>query len=413
MFAATFAIMKDFRNWILASSAAMRFVMIPAFMAMVYFVLQKMHHREAVVEWEVYRQAAEALFAHKQVYGFSFNGSNGYFTFSPFVAFFFGLIQFIPATISSGVYYFSLLFVYIFFSLFLVYSLEKRLALSGQHRGWILTLITAFLLDHFERELHIGNLNVLVLAFIFLLFLWLEKGDIKKSGILLGILFLVKPALLFLLPLLIWQKKLNVIGIATGVVAIGFLLPMLVLGWSCNFDLWSQWINYAVGPTSLIAKSGNTVYGMYYQFVLAPFDLISNRVTIFMWVAISMVSMLFWWVIQSRRPETIEGFWLRFFTVIAFIPHFVPTDTDHFMWTWPLLAYTFTVLFYYPIERKWLFGVMLGLAFFPYCLNSPDIIGNKLAITLDAGGYLGLSNLLLVFVALSLAKAKRTLKLAA
>ncbi len=409
MFDATPARMKDFKNWILASSAAMRFVMIPAFMAMIYFVLQKLHHREAVVEWEIYRQAAEALFAHKQVYGISFNGTSGYYTYSPVVAFFFGLIHFIPATISSGVYYFSLLFIYIFFSLFLVFTLEKKLNLDGRYRGWVLTLITAFLLDHFERELHIGNLNVLTLAFTFVFFLLLEKKEFRKAGVLFGILLLVKPALLFLLPLLMWHRHWKVILLSILVVIGGFGLPILILGWSCNLDLWAQWIDYMVGPTELIAQSANTVYGLYYHFVLAPFDLISNRITIFMWVSITLVSLLFWWVIQSRRSDYAESGWLRFFTVIAFIPHLIPTDTDHFMWTWPLLAYSFSVLLYEPIRKKGIYAALFALAFIPYCFNSPDIIGNKLAITLDTGGYLGLANLLLIFLALSLAKAKRSL----
>lgn len=44
----------------------------------------------------------------------------------------------------------------------------------------------------------------------------------------------------------------------------------------------------------------------------------------------------------------------------------------------------------------------MALAFIPFTLNSPDIVGRKAMLLFDAGGLLGVANLLILLVATKL-----------
>jgi hypothetical protein len=93
---------------------------------------------------------------------------------------------------------------------------------------------------------------------------------------------------------------------------------------------------------------------------------------------------------------------VEFFTIIAFIPHLVNTDTEQFMWTWPLLTVMFLLLQYTPQAKRSTYIGLLSIAFVPLVLNSPDIVGRKLMLLFDEGGLLGLANLVLIGITLFL-----------
>jgi hypothetical protein len=93
---------------------------------------------------------------------------------------------------------------------------------------------------------------------------------------------------------------------------------------------------------------------------------------------------------------------VEFFTIIAFIPHLVNTDTEQFMWTWPLLTVMFLLLQQTPKEKRSTYIGLLSIAFIPLVLNSPDIVGRKLMLLFDEGGLLGLANLVLIGITLFL-----------
>jgi len=114
----------------------------------------------------------------------------------------------------------------------------------------LLVLFTQFF-DPFRRDVLEGNVNQLQLGLITLI-LWLRLNKNKKqnnflSGLILGLLFMLKPNLalififLFINELILTSAKYllySAAGIPTGVV-LGFSLPLLFFGKTCG---WIQWL---------------------------------------------------------------------------------------------------------------------------------------------------------------------------
>jgi hypothetical protein len=101
---------------------------------------------------------------------------------------------------------------------------------------------------------------------------------------------------------------------------------------------------------------------------------------------------------------------IEFFILVALIPNLVHTDTEHFMWTWPLIAFIIIELFK---KKNTLFNseglaviVLFTISFIPYCLNSPDLVGKKLRFLFDEGGLLGIANLFIIAAAVLLVPTK-------
>jgi hypothetical protein len=104
----------------------------------------------------------------------------------------------------------------------------------------------------------------------------------------------------------------------------------------------------------------------------------------------------------NKKADHQLNMFVEFFTIIAFIPHLVNTDTEQFMWTWPLLTAMFLLLQQTSKEKRSTYIGLLSIAFIPLVLNSPDIVGRKLMLLFDEGGLLGLANLVLIGITLFL-----------
>ncbi|MCC6600091.1 MAG: DUF2029 domain-containing protein [Crocinitomicaceae bacterium] len=394
--------MRKFMKWLNDSPAAMRYVMATSVIAMVYFVLQKMHHRDGVADFRVYYDAAKALWNGSQVYGIHFGVDSGFYKYSPFAALPFIPLTLLPYSIASGLYYFFVLFSFIIFSLVLVYHIEQSPRISGKKRGWALLFITLFLADHFERELHIGNVNVFLLILSFLVFLLMTERKILIAGILYGFILLYKPHFIILFPYFFWRREYKLIVSAMLFFGVGLLLPALLKGWYQNMELLGQWIEAMRAHNVRLDQSPNTIYGIYNRFILSPLNFESSAVVIIVLLAVTAL-LIVWMLVYNHRNLPKEKYrFTEYFTLIALIPNLTHTDTEHFMWTWPLIALSVLILLNEKIRGKNIFIAMLILAFVPYCVNSPDIVGRRMMLLFDESGLLGLANLIIIAVALSL-----------
>jgi hypothetical protein len=151
-----------------------------------------------------------------------------------------------------------------------------------------------------------------------------------------------------------------------------------------------------------LEESANTIYGIYTHFVAQPLGLQSGPFMVV--VLLGVVAALVLWFILHKIPgeSAIRKSYMTFFLLIALIPNLAHTDTEHFMWTWPLIAYTMMQLMQLDKKKQWIYGIILGLAFIPYCLNSPDIVGKPTQLLFDEGGLLGVANLVIIAVSIHL-----------
>lgn len=394
--------MKNFLKWVSSSNAAMRYALISCVISMVYFILQKMHARDGVADFRVYYDAANAIMHNTQLYGIAFGVSSGFYKYSPFAALPFIPLAILPYAVASAIYYFIVLVAFIYFSLLLLYFLEKHAGFEKYNKGWALAIITLFLADHFERELHLGNVNVFLLIGSFLVFVLIHKGKHWLAGLVYAFILLYKPHFVILLPLFVLQLNWRLLLTTAGGIGMGLLLPMIWKGWGGNNTWLHQWLGTMQEHNVKLEESPNTIYGIYTHFVAQPLGLQSGAFMVVVLLC-AVAALVLWFMLHKILGESlIRKRYMTFFLLIALIPNLAHTDTEHFMWTWPLIAYTILQLMQMSKKRQWIYGGILALAFIPYCLNSPDIVGKPTQLLFDEGGLLGVANLVIIAVSVHL-----------
>jgi hypothetical protein len=265
-------------------------------------------------------------------------------------------------------------------------------------------LLTIFLADHLERELHLGNVNLFLLILATACYLNLAKRP-WFAGLLYALVILFKPHFLILLPYFIWKGQWRVIASSVLGVVIGFILPSLFVGFAQNMELHAQWLEAMKAHNISLTESANTVYGIVNHFLLEV-----DKAMLLVVSLLLAVGLLFLWFMNYNKNTAGKGYvwFIEFFILLALIPNLTHTDTEHFMWSLPLVGFNLFFLVHTQIKAKWLAVVVMFLAFIPYTLNSPDIVGSKIRFLFDEGGLLGIANLMIillsVFIHLQLSK---------
>lgn len=386
----------DFYMWLKNSLAAKRFAVILFVICCGYYVLETINGRSGMPDFRVYYDAANAFIFDTQLYGKAFGLTSGFYKYSPFAAIPFIPLALLPYKVASVIYYLLLTGVFVWWLLYVFHHIaSQQEKFPIKKTGIILFLSTLFLADHIERELHLGNVNLFLLIASFFVFIAIEKRQNLKAGIIYGIILLFKPHFIILLPYFVWKKEWKTVFVSVATVFIGFLIPAIAKGWQGNLEIQTQWLQAMRDHNFSLVNSPNTIYGIINRFVFA-----GNVGNVLVPIAL-LVTAIFFVLFLLRNAKRNNRF-VEYFMLIALIPNLTHTDTEHFMWTCPLIVYSLVVLNLQGIRKYWFIVTLLILAFIPYCLNSPDIVGWQLRWWFDEGGLMGIANLILVLSAVYL-----------
>ncbi|MBK5286338.1 MAG: hypothetical protein JJE25_13135 [Bacteroidia bacterium] len=144
----------------------------------------------------------------------------------------------------------------------------------------------------------------------------------------------------------------------------------------------------------------NSLIQKYFHFTLpeySPFIIIVTLSVLFMiFLGIKRKQML-----KGADPEKANEqlFIISYFISVALIPNLVITDTEHFLLSLPLIM---TLLYYVAFAKNYLaLGAFIVLIFF-FGGNSTDLLGKSLSGKFDELGLLGISNLIIISIAVYL-----------
>lgn len=359
-----------------------------AMICLIYFFLQHLHGRAEMADFRVYYDAATALKNGDTVYGLAFGVSSGFYKYSPLAAALFVPFTWLPYSMASGLFYMIISLTITWFCIEVLQLLKKdfpkeKLLLSA-------FVTTLFLADHIERELHLGNVNLLLLIACVFLNYFGKRNNHWASGGLYALILMFKPHFLILAPVLFLFGKLRTLASTLIFLAVAMMIPIIVCGVSENIELHQMWWAAMKAHNIALHVSPNTLYGILHTAI--PLEL-PGLMYILMGLVIAGILLLFVWR-HSLHLNAELRFDFFFFLAIAAIPNLAHTDTEHFMWSWPLIA--FLCQSYIHSKGNFLHFGLLLIAFIPYTLNSPDIVGKELSYIFDEGGLLGLANLILL-----------------
>jgi hypothetical protein len=347
-----------------------------------------------MADFRVYYDAANALVNGETLYGKAFGVSSGFYKYSPFACIPFIPLALLPYSVASVLYYLLITAIIIFFSFRVADYWSNRSKVSAT--SLTVPIVTGiFLIDHLERELHLGNINLLLLVLLFEAYLALRSQKNMKGGILYGLVLLFKPHFMLIFPYLLWKRRITAIAATLTMVGFGILLPVILIGWTANEHLLGQWFA-AMGDHNIeLQHSPNTLYGIINR--LLPDAIAGKWVVPAVLLLIATAFAIFILRNDARKNErwSKEIRYTEYFLLIALVPNLVHTDTEHFLWTWPMLALSVHHVVYRRDSFRKMRIVLLSVAFIPFALNSPDLVGTRLRLLFDEGG-IGIANLLIL-----------------
>ncbi|MEL6559834.1 MAG: glycosyltransferase family 87 protein [Bacteroidota bacterium] len=351
-------------------------------------------------DFRVMYYAADAYLNGEPVYGAPFGLDTGYYKYSPFTLLYF--ILFTPLTFyqASVVHYVSIGLA-TFFSLVVIERIVFQTFFAHKRSGFRYLLATVFtVLVHLHREIHLGNINMLIVLMLALCIFYTLKNKYTLAGVLLAIVIFAKPYFVIcLLPFLLF-RRFRIIN-ATIISGILFLVvSLLIFGFDHGIDLYFSWFEAMMSHNSYLRSSHtlislfNMVFGTSFSHQYSFHLLLVLAVTIYLIMEWKRKKL-----IRQQNPTFTESeiLMMYFFFSMAIIPNILITDTEHFLFSLPLILF---VLVHFNENIQPIHRVGLILVCILYAGNFSDVIGIELSRLINGIGLLGISNLLFIAMAL-------------
>lgn len=380
------------------------YILIMALLFILFAVLEAINKRFWLHDFQVYYDAATSFFSGKTVYGITFGLGSGYYKYSPFALFIFYPLTWVSYDVAKVIYF-------IFLSLLIVITVIKsdRLVkdklfgqLETKPRLLILLIITIAFLQHIYYELHLGNINsLLLLLSLYALYLLLKRKE-WAAGLILALAILIKPHFLILLPWLFLRKRFIAISSCIAGIVFGLWIPSLYIGFNANMQLMAQWKETMLRHNISPVDGQDTIYSWFYRITGSSIAEASQNLfvlSVLIFVALLMLT----FYIYNKRRETeiadnngleIKNSVFEYLVLIALIPNLTVTDSEHFLFSVPLIAW---VINYFFIRKPgYLLTVLVVMILFLYGGNLREAIGAPASKWMTTTGILGLGNILLI-----------------
>lgn len=372
-----------------------RFILFGAFICLAIFVVEHINGRFNLNDFKVYYYAAEALTHGEKVYGLPFGLSTGFYKYSPFT-----LLLFVPYTVVSfeiaRVFHFFLLSTCTISAIIFVYLLSDKYLFNVMGKSGLLSLILICILNHLFRELHLGNINIILVLLVSLGVLFTLKSRPLVAGFLFAIVIVTKPYfLLLILPLMAYKKVEVLLGVALSMFVF-LVAPAVFFGINKNVLLHQNWVKSMFDHSSYLT-SYNTAEYLIQQYL---YPVKQGSVQNYAIALIGVLYGLFFWISNKAAAKSVNpshykerSFIISIFMLMAIVPNLVITDTEHFLLSLPLIG---IIACFLSAKKNFMLAAGFAALIFLYGGNSSDLLGKQLATQFDQWGVLGLSNLIII-----------------
>ncbi len=369
------------------------FVLFAIIILSAVFAVEKINGRFWLNDFKVYYSAAEALLKGRQVYGVSFGLDTGFYKYAPFVAMLFVPYTFFSYEVAS-IIHFAILSAATILTIIILGRLVSKyfLSIKTKTENILMSFALLCILLHLVRELHLGNINMLLLLLASAgLILSLQSKNIL-SGIFIGLAIIIKPYFLILVLPFIASGRWRVIISISVTIIVSLFVPMLFFGYTQNILLHKEWIESMREHSSYLSSTHTIQSLLQYYLGLET----GKWFQYFLIAATGAGYFLFFFLMKKRQEKhSSQPFFFvsGYFCLLAIVPNLVITDTEHFLLSLPLVM----ILLRYIYEKKnyLLTSAFIVLIFF-YEGTSTDLLGKNLSQRFEEAGLLGISNLLII-----------------
>lgn len=337
------------------------------------YTLENINGRFWLNDFRVYYSAAEAFLNHNPVYGLPFGLDTGYYKYGPEILLFFIPATFFPYFAASSFHFWLTLGLSSW--LFLFHG--KELWSKGKIYMLLAVGLFASMVVLLTRELHLGNVNIILISALTLSIYFFENNKRWFSALILALIILTKPYFgIFILPF-VFRKHWNfLLQISLSALAL-ILLILPFKGFQGTIDLHLEWWEAMMGHSTMLT-SDQTVFS-----IIRKISSIEISATLGLPI-LFLVGLLFSFL--KRKQNSVQ---LSLFLLLAIVPNMVVTDLEHFLFVLPLLF-----IFLKNWKEKSLLLKVSFCAFLPFLVLEG----------LFPFGSLGLANLGIVILSLVPAK---------
>lgn len=379
-----------------------RFSIILLSVAALFLLLEAVNGRLWLNDFRVYYEASGALLRGDAPYGVAHGLSSGFFKYAPVLGFLYAPLAMLPYPLAAAVQFALIVLAF------------NGALLKADHiiRVWALPLKAASYLPlflcllitgaHLHRELHLGNINTLLLLLLMAGLQALLVGRRQLAGLLWGLAILTKPHFIVLVPWLMLRSEWQVLRWALVSIALGIFLPLPFIGFAEWKELHAAWINAMASHNAALVYTGGGERQMIdtaYSFAHRAFfgKVLGWRTAATVIMVLAMVALAMGALVLRNRLKEMPGqrtmnLLSEAFLILALVPSLTVTDTNHFLFAMPLILLVVHRLVPKPAPRwLWLAAIPILLA---HGGNWSDALG-PLSDTLTHFGVLGMANVTL------------------
>lgn len=378
------------------SKATRQFYLILGLIFLGLLLLEVINGRFWLNDFKVYYGAAKAFLKEEAIYGRVFGEDTGLYKYSPVVLLFFAPAATLPYGMACVLHY-----AVIAVSFIMVLRLSSKMSKAYfqlPESGNLLVQILAslFLFNHLFRELHLGNVNVLLTFFCLLGFHLQERERYGLSAVFFAIAILFKPYLLLPgLPFLVTRKWKLIMYTGISLLLLEVLFLMIV-GINASLILHQAWLKSMAGHSTILI-SFNTIAAIVHTHtaIRLPSEVLAG-------IALVMYLTLFFSTQRKISSTHPAHNYLLFVGLLAILPLLVVTDTEHFLFSAPLIV---LLLHLIVLIKRLVYSLAAIGALLMYGANLGDVIGDDISVQFEHGGMLGIGNLALIALTTLIATA--------
>jgi len=372
------------------------------------------NHRFWLSDFEVYYKAAQRISASKNLYGYP-EDDHYVFKYSPTSA-----LLFIPFTIfkfeiAKYVYWLFLTFL-ICTAFYLSLKMVKPALLQAGNKKAINAIVfsaTVTLALHFLRELHLGQVNYLLLFIYTFACYSFISGKWKLASTLLAISIFIKPFAILFIPYFVIKKKYKEVLVLVIAIVVCAILPLLfyrsVDMTISQYQLWFNELTIELShKQSLLADANHTIFSVLARYTPLGFLLISAFIGKVYQLSILAILAILVYCFVSMKPKSDSSDQNGYFTAIDFallvalIPLLAFTSENAFIYTQFLVIVVLCNFKKLRLYEK----IMAVIGFLFVGGNFAELTGKKLSQALDNWSLVSVGTIILLCLLFVLRKRK-------
>jgi hypothetical protein len=356
--------------------------------------LEIKNNRFEMSDFKVYYLAGKAFFNGNPIYGVNFGLTSGYYKYSPVFILLFSpylLFGYKTACIIHG-------FMLSFATIISIVNIKNILQNTILHQEikdkYLLLFVILVIVNHLFREIHLGNVNMFI---VMLLCLGIQKTLEEKfiaSGLFIALAIFIKPYLVILVLPLLFHKKLKSIWSLGIWSALLLIVPIGFLGFDKFIQINKQWI-HEIFQHGAYLYSNHTFTSLIRRYITLRVNDHSHLYflvsVIFSYVIIYFVSLKKYGAVSKKNNNNTLVF--SYFILLALLPNILITDTEHFLYSTPIILFSIYYLYVYNNLKYTIVFIIFSIL---YGINSTDILGRNLSGKFEDYGILGLANIGLI-----------------